>query len=192
MTYFSRYESEREAISWPPLAAAGLVGFAAGVALLSGRKLGMQMTSAVAADWLRQLKLEHRIAEAIFKAGLKTKPHETGKRFALYGHLYYALLKHGLQEETTIYPALRQSGKAPSADHLAAEHFQIKTYLYRLHETPRDDANWIAIWASFHELVAKHVAEEEDQVFPAFHELMSRHANRKLTLSMNRQGLKLA
>ncbi|MBV8594580.1 MAG: hemerythrin domain-containing protein, partial [Caulobacteraceae bacterium] len=87
--------------SWPKLAVAGALGFTAGVAVLSGRKLGMQMTSAVAADWLRQLKIEHRIAEGLFKAGLKTKPHETAKRTALYGHLYYALLKHGVQEETT-------------------------------------------------------------------------------------------
>lgn len=174
------------------LLAAGAVGFTAGVALLSGRKLGMQMTSAVAGDWLRQLKLEHRMAEAIFRAGLKTKPHETARRAGLYAHLYYALLKHGLQEETTIYPALRQGGEAASADHLAAEHFQVKTYLFRLHETRPDDPAWIGLWASFHELIAKHVADEEERVFPAFHERTSRRANRHLTLSMNRQGVKLA
>ncbi len=174
------------------LLAAGAAGFTAGVALLSGRKLGMQMTSAIAGDWLRQLKLEHRMAEGIFRAGLRTKPGETARRAALYAHLYYALLKHGVQEETTIYPALRQGGDAASADHLAAEHFQVKTYLFRLHETRPDDPSWIGLWASFHELIARHMAEEEERVFPAFHERMSRRANRHLTLSMNRQGVKLA
>ena len=174
------------------LLAAGALGFAAGVTLLSGRKLGMQMTSAIAGDWLRQLKLEHRMAEGIFRAGLKTKPHETGRRTGLYAHLYYALLKHGLQEETTIYPALRQGGDAAAADHLAAEHFQVKTYLWRLHETRPDDPAWIGLWASFHELIARHIAEEEERVFPAFHERMARRSNRHLTLAMNRQGVKLA
>jgi len=191
MTLLERFHPDSGA-SRLKLLAAGAVGFTAGVALLSGRKLGMQMTSAIAGDWLRQLKIEHRMAEAIFRAGLETKPHETARRTGLYAHLYYALLKHGLQEETTIYPALRQGGDAASADHLAAEHFQIKTYLFRLHETRPDDPNWIGLWASFHELIARHVVEEEERVFPAFHERMSRRSNRHLTLGMNRQGVKLA
>ncbi|MBV8594416.1 MAG: hemerythrin domain-containing protein, partial [Caulobacteraceae bacterium] len=40
--------------------------------------------------------------------------------------------------------------------------------------------------------VANHVAEEEERIFPAFHEHISAQDNRRLTLSMNRQGIKLA
>lgn len=174
-----------------PIGAAA-VGFVAGVALLTGRKAGMQATTAIAGDWLRQLELEHRQAEFLFKLGSKTKEHQTVRRTAILGHLTYALLKHGLQEETVIYPALREAGVADEPSKLAAEHFEIKTYLHRLAETPRNDPRWIRDWNDFHELVAHHVREEEDEVFPGFHERMSSRQNLHLTLAMNREGVKLA
>ena len=174
-----------------PLGAAA-AGFAAGVVLLAGRKAGMQLTTAVTGDWLRQLEAEHRQAEFLFKLGSKTREHQTVRRTAILGHLAYALLKHGLQEETVIYPAMRELGTGDEPAKLAAEHFEIKTYLHRLAETPKDDPKWIRDWNDFHELVAHHVREEEDEVFPELHERLSAKENRHLTFAMNREGVKLA
>lgn len=179
--------------SWAQLAGVAAVGFVAGAAVLSARKAAMQATTALPGDWFAQLKTEHRLAETLFDALLKTKDHETGKRTALFAKLSYALLKHGLQEETVIYPALRDSGGANgSAKHLASEHFDIKTFLHELSETPKDDPRWIATLRAFNDLVRQHVREEEEEIFPPFHEQMSDEDNRHLTRAMNREGIKLA
>lgn len=176
--------------TFPWLALAG--GFALGVALLGGRKVGMQLTTAVAGDWLRQLKAEHRMAQGLFELGLRTREHETGKRTAILAHLAYALLKHGVQEETVVYPTLRDHGADKAAVNLADEHFDIKTYLHRLAETPKNDPRWIKLWREFYDLVAHHIREEEDKVFPPMHAALTDRQNRKLTLAMNREGVKLA
>lgn len=178
--------------SWLPIVGVAGVGFVAGMAVLGARKLGMQATTAIAGDWLRQLKLEHRLAETLFEAGLRTKSHETGKRTLILAHLAYALIKHGLQEEAVIYPALRDDGKTGAAKTLAAEHFDIKTYLHDLAEMPKNDPRWIEIWTAFYKLIKHHVAEEEQDVLPAFHDRLSPKQNAHLTRAMNREGVKLA
>ncbi len=188
--WFGKAEGGGE--SWLPLAGVAAAGFAAGVAVLAARKLGMQATTAIAGDWFRQLKLEHRLAEALFEAGLRTKSRETGKRTLILAHLAYALIKHGLQEEAVIYPALRDDGKNGVAKSLAAEHFDIKTYLHDLAEMRKDDPRWIEVWSAFYKLIKHHVAEEEQDVFPAFHERLSAKQNAHLTRAMNREGVKLA
>jgi hemerythrin superfamily protein len=174
------------------MATVGAAGFAAGVVVLGARKLAMQGMTAIAGDWFRQLKVEHKLAEALFETGLRTKTHETGKRTAILAHLAYALLKHGLQEETVIYPALRAVDEGEAAKALAAEHFDIKSYLHNLAEMPKDDPMWIQLWGSFHKLVKHHVREEEEEIFPKFYKRMTPKQNRHLTAAMNREGVKLA
>ncbi len=178
--------------SWAPAVGIAALGFATGMAVLGARKLAMQGMTAIAGDWFRQLKLEHKLAETLFEAGLRTTPNETGKRTAILAHLAYALLKHGLQEETVIYPALRDADKGSTAKALAAEHFDIKTYLHDLSEMDKDDPKWIKLWDKFYGLIKHHVREEEDVVFPGFHERLSGKQNRHLTAAMNREGIKLA
>lgn len=182
-------ESEDKA-AFPWLAL--LAGVGIGVALLGGRKVGMQLTTAVAGDWFRQLKAEHRMAQGLFELGARTKDNETGKRTAILAHLAYALLKHGVQEETVVYPTLREYGRNKTAVDLADEHFDIKTYLHRLSEMAKDDPRWIRLWNEFHELVDHHIREEEEDVFPPMHAALTPKQNRHLTLAMNREGVKLA
>lgn len=182
---------------WAKYAGVAAVGFVAGAAAISSRKLAMQATTAIAGDWFKQLKLEHRQVEKLFDLVAATQAHETAKRTALFAHIQYALLKHGVQEETVIYPALRDGhhGDAPhaqSAKRLAAEHFDIKTYLHELAETPKDDPKWILTLGELQTLVAGHVREEEEDIYPPFHEKLSKAENAKLTAAMNREGVKLA
>lgn len=182
---------------WAKYAGVAAVGFIAGAVAISSRKLAMQATTAIAGDWLHQLKLEHREVEKLFDLVNATQTGDTGKRTALLAHIQYALLKHGLQEETVIYPALRDGhhGDAPhaqSAKQLAAEHFDIKTYLHELAETPKDDPKWMSTMRELQTLIAAHVREEEEDIYPPFHEKLSKAENAKLTAAMNREGVKLA
>ena len=132
------------------------------------------------------------MAEALFELGLRTHPNETGKRTAILAHLAYALTKHDIQEANVIYPALRDDGENSEAKKLAAEHFDIKTYLHDLALLRKDDPQWIKVWNAFYNLVKHHVREEEEEVYPGFHERLSGRENRRLTLAMNREGIKLA
>lgn len=174
------------------VAGAAVAGFVAGVALLSGRKLAMQATTAVAGDWFAQLKAEHRQVEALFKAVHLTKDKDVAKRTALLAHIAYALLKHGVQEETVIYPAMRGAQDEAPAKQLAAEHFDIKTYLHELSEMDKDSPKWMKKLKVLEDLVAEHVREEEDELFPALRARLSAEENAHLTKAMNREGIKLA
>ena len=178
--------------AWGQLAGAAALGFVAGAAVLGGRKLAMQGMTAIAGDWFAQLKAEHRLAETLFDLILKTEEHETGKRTALFAKLTYALVKHQLQEENVVYPALREADQGKEAKHLASEHFDMKTYLHELNEMAKDDPRWLNKLAQFRKLVLEHVREEEEQIFPPFHEQMSAEDNAHISKAMNREGIKLA
>lgn len=174
------------------LAAAVGLGFLAGVVLLSSRKVAMTATSAIAGDWFAQLKLEHRQVDALFETACSTRDDEPGKRTALLGKISYALNVHALQEENVIYPALRDIDEGASSKALAAEHFDMKTYLHELHETPADDPRWLSKMKAFRKLVRSHVRDEEDHIYPTFHARLSAEQNAKLTKAMSREGVKLA
>ena len=174
------------------LATAAGLGFLAGVVLLGGRKAAMQASTAIAGDWFAQLRAEHKQVDALFELACATKDNESMKRMALLNKLSYALNKHALQEENVIYPALRDTDQGASSKALAAEHFDMKTYLHELYETPAEDPRWLSKMKAFRKLVASHVRDEEEHIYPAFHAKLSHDGNAKLTRAMNREGIKLA
>ena len=178
--------------TWAPLAVAGAVGFAAGVAALAARKVAMQAVTSVAGDWFETLKAEHKLVDKLFDAVNATEEHDTAKREAILAKISYALLKHTVEEETVIYPALRGVDQEMAARHLAAEHFDIKTYLHELAETPKDDPRWMQTMRQLQSVVKTHVREEEQDIYPTFHAKMTKEENGHLTMAMNREGLKLA
>ncbi len=178
--------------TWAPLAIAGAVGFAVGMGALAARKVAMQATTAIAGDWFATLKAEHKLVEKLFDAVNATEESDTDKREALRAKIAYALTKHALEEETVVYPALRNADQEMAAKHLAAEHFDIKTYLHDLAETPGDDPRWMATMRELQTLVKAHVAEEEQTIYPTFHARMTKEQNAHLTTAMNHEGLKLA
>lgn len=178
--------------TWAPLAMAGVAGFAAGVAVLGARKAAMQAMTSVAGDWFATLKADHKLVEKLFELVNKTEEHDTAKRTLLLAKVTYALVKHTLEEENVIYPALRGVDQEMAAKHLAAEHFDIKTYLHELAEMPKDDPRWMATMRSLQTLVKSHVREEEQDIYPAFHAKMTKEQNTHLTLAMNREGIKVA
>jgi hemerythrin superfamily protein len=178
------------------LAGAAVLGFVVGVAANGARKAAIQGAEAVAGDWMAVLKAEHRAVEGLFEAMLATSARQKTRRAALFAKINYALTKHALQEETVVYPALREThldGAAGDlAKHLYSDHADIKIFLHELGAMAKDDPLWIERIRAFHACVSHHVREEEDEVFPRFHDLLSPQQNGKLTLLVHREGLKLA
>ncbi|HEX9947480.1 MAG TPA: hemerythrin domain-containing protein [Allosphingosinicella sp.] len=188
---------EGSAFSWGGgnagvLAGAAIAGAAVGIAANFGRKFLMQMPAAAAGDWLDALKAEHAATLAVFDKIEATNDSQTAQRTALLAKLKYALTKHAHEEESIIYPALRQANSAHDADVLNAEHGYVKTYLYELENLAKDSPDWLARVRDFRAMLEEHIRMEEDEVYPAFKQILSEAQNAKLTSLMNKEGFRLA
>lgn len=178
--------------SGPSVVGALAIGVGTGLAVALGRKVAVQSVSAMAGNWFEAIKLEHKMALAIFDKILATSDTAKIKRGALLTTLSHALAKHAFQEENVIYPALREAAQKDAADHLNHDHGYIKQYLYELEIMPKDSPEFLTKVREFRALVAGHATEEEEEIFPAFVATMSDAENKKLTVLMNKEGFKLA
>jgi hemerythrin superfamily protein len=97
-----------------------------------------------------------------------TDDSQTGARTALLAKLKYALTKHAHEEETVIYPALRQANLA--------------------HDSPE----WLARVRDFRAMLEEHMRMEEEEVFPVFRSQLSEDQNARLTAMMSKEGFKIA
>jgi hemerythrin superfamily protein len=185
-----RARSDR--VSWTMVAGALGVGFVTAFALLNSKKAAVATSTAMSGDWFEVLSIERRRIERLFKQIETSTDGQMAKRARLLDTLSAALTKHSLQKENVIYPALRASDQGASSTHLAAEQFEIKTYLYELDSLPKDDARWMRKLKALQHLVEEHMREEEETVFPPFHEKLSAAENLRLTRAMNREASKLA
>jgi len=174
------------------LAGTAAAGAALGVLAMLGRKAAMHAPTALAGNWDDALKAEHQAAFKLFDAFEATGEGATAKRNMLLSHLKHALMKHAIEEESVIYPALRDSGQAEAADALTKEHGYVKQYLYDLENMPSNSPEWIAKIREFRADLESHVAEEENHLFPALRAQLSEEKNKALTLSMNKEGFKVA
>ena len=174
------------------IAAAAVAGAAVGLAANFGRKFLVQGMGSAAGDWADVLTAEHQAALAIFDKIEATDDDQTTTRSHLLMKLKYALTKHAHQEESVIYPALREANSAHDADALNAEHGYVKTYLYELETMPNDSAEWLARVRDFRSMIQEHMRMEEDEVFPKFRNSLSEEQNAKLSAMMLKEGMKLA
>ncbi len=178
------------------LAGAAAVGFVLGAGAMGMRKLAMQAATGLSGDWMAALKADHKLADGLFELLVQPEDHETARRHLLISKIVYALAKHQFEEEHVVYPALLGEGTEAGAEatprRLDGEHFEMKTLMHELMEGPKDGADWLGKAKALHKLVREHAREEEEIVFPALHERLSKAQNRKLTLAMHREGLKLA
>ena len=174
------------------LAGAAAGGLALGVLAMLGRKAIVQAPTALAGNWDEALMLEHQATLTLFDALEATDEKATGRRNMLLMQLKHALMKHAIEEENVIYPALRDAGHAADADQLNKEHGYVKQYLYELSTTPSASPEWIATVRRFRADIEAHIREEEDQLFPMLRASLSEEKNRELTLAMNKEGFKVA
>lgn len=174
------------------LLGAAAAGVALGVAAMIGRKVAVQAPTVLAGDWDQALAAEHAATLKIFDAIEATTIENTTKRAILLAQLKHALAKHALQEENAVYPALRDAGEVDAADSLNKDHGYVKQYLYELTNCPRDSERFLQIVRKFRVDIEKHVAEEENELFPSLKAKLSDEANKALTKAMNKEGFKLA
>lgn len=111
-------KSSSEGSSSGALLGAAAAGLAVGLAANLTRKAAVQGVSFAAGDWDQALATEHAMALKIFDALEATENKQKLKRSTLLMSLKHALMKHAVQEENVIYPALRDAGKTEAADHL--------------------------------------------------------------------------
>jgi iron-sulfur cluster repair protein YtfE (RIC family) len=170
-------------------AAAGIV---TGLAVNLGRKAIVQAPSVVAGDWLEALKVEHKLALAIFDQIAATTDDQPAKRAVLLTQLKHALGKHAFTEENVVYAALRDWGDKADADKLNHDHGYVKQYLYDLDNLDNASPAFLDKIAAFRADLEAHIREEEDSIFPQLHAGLGEAGNAKVTAAANKEGFKLA
>jgi len=174
------------------LIAAGAAGLAVGLAANVARKLAVQSPTFFAGEWDEALKAEHAATLKVFDAIEATTEKNTTKRATLLMNLKHMLAKHAIEEENSVYPALRDAGEAEAADHLNNDHGYVKQYLYDLTTMAKDSPAWIAKVRQFRTDIEKHMHEEETDLFPRLKSKLTPERNKALTTAMNKEGLKIA
>lgn len=174
------------------IAGALAVGAIAGLAAGQARKLAMQGPSLAAGDWMDALRTEHRMVEKLFEALLATHEDQAHKRQGLLGKIAYALTKHATEEENVIYPALKRETQDTRASGLIDDHAQMKSFIFELKQMEPTDPRWLVRAREFHQLIERHIREEEDEIFPSLFSSLSTQENARLTKLMNWEGYKVA
>ena len=169
-----------------------LAGAAVGFLANFGRKLMVQAPTAMAGNWDEGLAAEHAATLKLFDALLQTDNTQTGKRNMLFTQIRHALTKHSVQEETIVYPMLREHGMQDSADELNDDHGYIKQYFYDLENIPKNSTEWLEKARAFRNEVAEHAAKEENDIFPKARAQLSEDQNKKITAEMHKAGLVVA
>lgn len=174
------------------LVGAATAGVALGVIAMIARKAAVQAPTYLAGDWDEALAAEHKAVLKLFDALEATEPEATTKRSILLTQMKHALAKHALEEENTVYPALREAGEVAGADELNAEHGYVKQYLYELENMPNAGDAFLQKVRKFRADIEDHMREEEQELFPKLKAKLSAERNKQLTMAMNKEGFKLA
>jgi len=188
--HYALERARTDRVSWTVVAGALGVGFVTAFALLNSKKAANSAATAMTGDWYEGLTGEHDRIEKLFKQIAETSDGQVAKRSRLLELLNALLTRHALQKENVLYPALRATDQGASSMHLAAELFEIKTYLYELEGLPKDDPRWLRKAKALQKLVQEHI-EAEAQVLPSFHERLTGAEGQRLTRAMHREALKL-
>jgi len=189
--HYALDRARTERVSWTMVAGALGVGFVTAFALLNSKKAANTAATALTGDWYEGLTGEHTRIEKLFTQIAETVDGQTTRRTRLLESLNNLLTRHTLQKENVLYPALRATDQGASSMHLAAELFEIKTYLYELEALPKDDPRWLRKAKALQKLVEEHI-EGESAVLANFHDTLSSSDGQRLTKAMHREALKLA
>ena len=188
--------SGKSAFSWSenagPLLGAALAGAAIGIAANIGRKFAMQGMEAAAGDWFEMLKKDHDEIQKILEQMLATDERQTWKRSMLLMKVAHKLDKHSYEEETVIYPALREDNDMVEADQLDTEHGHVKTLIFELKQMDTDASNWLETVRKLRDSLDEHMRMEEDEVFPRLMQDLDEEKNAQITAMVNKAGFMMA
>jgi hemerythrin superfamily protein len=132
-------------------------------------------------DWLATIKAQHqeldRLLTAVQSAGSHTARVAAFKKFSIY------LSAHSLAEELTVYPALAITGAASTSKQLYGEQDDAKVLVARIENAlaANHDADVPTLLDALGNALHAHVAEEENQDFPALKAKEDATTNAKLT-----------
>jgi len=192
----NRSQNNRSAFSWGdnagPLIGAALAGAAIGFAANIGRKFAMQGMEAAAGDWFEMLKKDHDEIQKITEQMLATDETQTWKRSMLLMKLAHKLDKHSYEEETVIYPALRDDNDTADADRLDTEHGHVKTLIFELKQMDADSAGWLEKVRKLRDSLNEHIRMEEEQILPKLRSGLDEDQNANLTTMVNKAGFMMA
>lgn len=184
------------AFSWSEdagrLAGAALAGAGLAIAAHFGRKAIMQGMEASAGDWEAMLKKDHEEIRRLLDQMLATDSTQTWKRPMLLMKLAHKLDKHSYEEETVIYPALREDDDAVEADQLDTEHGHVKTMIFELKQMDPASPDWLETVSSLRNSLDEHMRMEEERVFPQLKKDIGEDSNSKLTTMVNKAGFMMA
>lgn len=127
------------------------------------------------------LKRQHREVERLFSTALKAKDAKT--RRATMDEIIQALEHHTEIEETIFYPAVREIGTHKAEDMIGEayeEHHVVKLVLAELPKLDPEAENFQAKMTVLKELVAHHVEEEENEMFPMAEKRLGDERNAEL------------
>ena len=136
------------------------------------------------------LKRQHREVEKLFATALKTE-NEKSRRKAMED-IIHALEHHTQIEEDVFYPAVRDIGTRKATDMIGEayeEHHVVKLVLAELPEVDPGAENFQAKMTVLKELVAHHVEEEEDEMFPMAEKKLGEDRSSELAEEMAGPGL---
>lgn len=168
-------------------------GIIIGLATSLGRKVAVQAASGgMNRDWDEVLQIEHRAVEELFDRILQTDDSDTGKRTALLAKIKHALMKHAIEEENAIYPALQRIDAQDAEDELFSDHAEIKKALYDLDRMDKSDAVFLTRIMELRTMIERHVQEEEGNLFPRLKRAMTAEETRLANARVWREGMKLA
>ena len=192
----SRSRNTQSAFSWSdntgPLIGAAIAGAGIAVAAHFGRKAIMQGMEASAGDWDEMLKQDHDEIRGLLDQITSTDSSQTWKRSMLLMKLAHKLDKHSYEEETVIYPALRDDDDVVQADQLDTEHGHVKTFIFELKQMEADSSEWIEKIRELRDALNQHMEMEEREVFPSLKRDAGEDRNSKLTMMVNKAGFMMA
>ncbi len=129
---------------------------------------------------------------ALFDKMLDTDNDQTKRRALLLLQLGHALDKHAYAEEHVVYTSLRENNDASTAELLEKEHGEVKTFLHRLGNMPKDSPEWIDVVSQFRANVAQHMAMEENEVFQQLRAQIDDAMDKRITKEVNKAGFMMA
>jgi hemerythrin superfamily protein len=188
--------NNRSAFSWGdnagPIIGAALAGAALGFAANFGRKFAMQGLEAQAGDWDQMLKQDHDEILKLIDQILATDSTQTWKRSMLLMKLAHKLDKHSYEEETVVYPALRDDNGMSDADRLDTEHGHVKTFIFELKQIDTDDPNWLSKIRQLRDALSEHMQMEENEIFPRLKKDLDEEKDAQITSMVNKAGFMMA
>jgi hemerythrin superfamily protein len=139
-------------------------------------------------DAFATLVEDHRRVDTMFERMLATTPAQGKERTALLMEVKRELTRHAVAEENVVYPAVvEQATLRGEVPELYQEHSEMKVFLYRLEQMPKDSPQWSEGVTTLRRLVREHAQEEETDVFPRMRTLLDVQQREALNRKIRRE-----